>query len=160
MTVLYTKYNAENNALWTIYDKCVTLEHKSSLKSLGYICSSSQQYIVVVKIIHFCFMLKIIRILSKDHVPWRYLVNFLKLQLDNFKCLYDWFCGAGSRVVWKSIERFGNLSLEKYGILKWKMCRNPATIYLLFAVYGTNVGLVRFFYDKYFSLKDAIYPVY
>ncbi len=29
-------------------------------------------------------------------------------------------------MVWKSTERyFGNLSLEKYGILKWKMCRNP-----------------------------------
>uniref|UniRef100_A0A671QW84 M-protein, striated muscle-like n=1 Tax=Sinocyclocheilus anshuiensis TaxID=1608454 RepID=A0A671QW84_9TELE len=31
----------------------VTLEHKSSLKSLGYICSNSQQYIVWVKIINF-----------------------------------------------------------------------------------------------------------
>ncbi len=26
----------------------------------------------------------------------------------------------------KIYERFGDLSLEKYGILKWKMCRNPA----------------------------------
>ncbi len=47
MTVLYTKYKAENNALWSIYVK----------------------------------------------------------------------------MVWKSTERFWNLSLEKYGILKWKMCR-------------------------------------
>uniref|UniRef100_A0A671QK61 Kinesin light chain n=1 Tax=Sinocyclocheilus anshuiensis TaxID=1608454 RepID=A0A671QK61_9TELE len=47
----------------------VTLEHKSSLKSLGYICSNNQQYIVWVKIIDFSFMPKIIRILSKDHVP-------------------------------------------------------------------------------------------
>ncbi len=45
------------------------LEHKSSLKSLEYICSNSQQYIVWVKIINFSFMPKIIRILSKDHVP-------------------------------------------------------------------------------------------
>ncbi len=37
----------------------VTLEHKS----LGYICSNSQQYTVWVKIIHFSFMTKIIRIL-------------------------------------------------------------------------------------------------
>ncbi len=29
------------------------LEHKSSVKSLGYICSNSQKYIVWVKIIHF-----------------------------------------------------------------------------------------------------------
>ncbi len=47
----------------------VTLEHKTSLKSLGYICSDSQKYIVWVKIIDFSFMPKIIRILSKDHVP-------------------------------------------------------------------------------------------
>ncbi len=41
------------------------------------ISSNSQQYIVWVKIIHYSFMPKIIRILSKDHVPWRYLANFL-----------------------------------------------------------------------------------
>ncbi len=51
------------------YSTCVALEHKSSLKSLGYICSNSQQYIVWVKIINVYFMPKIIRILSKDHVP-------------------------------------------------------------------------------------------
>ncbi len=28
-------------------------------------------------------------------------------------------------MVSKSTETFGNLSLEKYGIFKWKMCRNP-----------------------------------
>ncbi len=47
----------------------VTLDHKCSLKSLGYVCSNSQKYIVWVKIIDFFFMLKIIRTLSKDHVP-------------------------------------------------------------------------------------------
>ncbi len=41
----------------------MTLEHKTGLKSLGYICSNSQQYIVWVKIIHFYFMPKVIRIL-------------------------------------------------------------------------------------------------
>ncbi len=55
----------------------VTLEHKTSLKSLGYICSNSQQYIVWVKIIHFSFMPKIISIFSKDHVPLIYSVNIL-----------------------------------------------------------------------------------
>ncbi len=45
----------------------VTLDHKTSLKSLGYICSKRQKYIVWVKIINFSFMPKIIRILSKDH---------------------------------------------------------------------------------------------
>ncbi len=46
----------------------VTLEHKSSLKSLGYIYSNSQKYIACVKIIHVSFMPKIIRTLTKDHV--------------------------------------------------------------------------------------------
>ncbi len=48
----------------------VTLEHKTSHKSLGYICRNSQQYIVWVKIIDFSFMAKIIRILSKDEDIW------------------------------------------------------------------------------------------
>ncbi len=47
----------------------VTLEHKTSLKSLGYICSNSHKYIVWVKIINVYFMPKIIRTLSKDYVP-------------------------------------------------------------------------------------------
>ncbi len=47
----------------------MTLDHKTSHKSLGYVCSNSQKYIVWVKIIDFSFMPKIIRILSKDHVP-------------------------------------------------------------------------------------------
>ncbi len=47
----------------------ITLDHKTNLKSLGYICSNSKKYIVRVKIINFSFMPKIIRILIKDHVP-------------------------------------------------------------------------------------------
>ncbi len=46
----------------------VTLDHKSSLKSLRCICSNSQKYIVWVKIIDFVMPI-IIRTLSKDHVP-------------------------------------------------------------------------------------------
>ncbi len=61
----------------TVLRPFVTLEHKTSLKSHGYICRNSQKYIVWVKIIAFSFMPKIIRILSKDHVPWRYFVNVL-----------------------------------------------------------------------------------
>ncbi len=55
----------------------VTMGHKTSLKSLRYICSDSQKYTAWVKIIDFSFMPKIIGILNKDHVPWRYFVNFL-----------------------------------------------------------------------------------
>ncbi len=54
--------------VWTY----VSLEHRTSLKSLEYICSNSQKYIVWVKIIY--FMPKIISILNKDHIPWRYFV--------------------------------------------------------------------------------------
>ncbi len=57
--------------------KYVTLDHKTSLKSHRYICSYSQKYIVWVKIIYFSFIPKIIRTLSKYHVPWRYFVHFL-----------------------------------------------------------------------------------
>ncbi len=52
----------------------VTLDHKSSLKSLEYVCSNSQIYILWVKMIYLSFMPKIIRILSKHHVPWKYFV--------------------------------------------------------------------------------------
>ncbi len=41
----------------------MSLEHKSSVKLLGYIYNNSQKYIVSVKIIDFYFMPKIIRIL-------------------------------------------------------------------------------------------------
>ncbi len=41
----------------------MSLEHKSSVESLGYIYSNSQKYIVLVKIIDISFMPKIIRVL-------------------------------------------------------------------------------------------------
>ncbi len=53
---------------WIFGNTCVTLEHKTSLKSLGYICSNNQQYIVWVKIINFSFMPKIIRILRSCYL--------------------------------------------------------------------------------------------
>ncbi len=46
-----------------VQTKYVSLDHKGSVKSLGYICSNSQQYIVWVKIIDFSFIPKIFRIL-------------------------------------------------------------------------------------------------
>ncbi len=52
----------------------VTLEHKSFNKSLVYICSNSQKYMGQNDIFVFA---KNHRTLSKDHIPWRYLVNFL-----------------------------------------------------------------------------------
>ncbi len=46
----------------------VILDHKTGLKSLGYICNNSQKYIVWVKIIYFSFMPKII--FSTKSVHW------------------------------------------------------------------------------------------
>ncbi len=46
----------------------VTLDHKTCLKSHGYVRSNSQQYIVCVIIIYFSFVTTFIRILSKEHV--------------------------------------------------------------------------------------------
>ncbi len=57
--------------IYYLYYLYVTLEHKTSHKSMGYMCSNSQKYIVWVNIIAFSVMPKIIMILSKDHVPWR-----------------------------------------------------------------------------------------
>ncbi len=48
-------------AIYFLNSIYVTLEHKTSLKSLGYIYSNNQKYILWVKIIDFCFMPKIIR---------------------------------------------------------------------------------------------------
>ncbi len=59
------------------YSIFVNLDHKTRLKSLGYICSNSQKYMVWVKIIDFSFMPKIFSSVCKDHVPWRYFVDVL-----------------------------------------------------------------------------------
>ncbi len=69
----------------------VTLDHKPSLKSLGYICSNSQKYIVWVKIIDFFFMPKIIRTLSnhlfhEDILIWS-TVNISKLNFWLVICI-------------------------------------------------------------------------
>ncbi len=92
----------------------MTLDHKTSLKSLGYIWSNSQKCIAWVKITF--FMPKIIRTLSKDHVPWRYFVNFLPqiravryddiYRMDEIKSLsfhimfYHLFCGVAKYIVY------------------------------------------------------------
>ncbi len=61
----------------------VTMDNKTSFKSHWYIYSNSQHYIVWAKMIHFSFMPKIIRMLSKDHVPWRYLyISYCQYNFD------------------------------------------------------------------------------
>ncbi len=70
----------------------MTLEHKSSFKSFVYICSNSQKCIVWVKIIDFSFMPKVIRILSKDHVPYIYFVNFLTYISKHLFLISNMYC--------------------------------------------------------------------
>jgi len=43
-------------------------------------------------------------------------------------------------VVWKIVWRCGNLCLEKYGFLKWKMCRN-------FALWSTLLSYIKYTAD-------------
>ncbi len=78
----------------------VTLEQKNSFKSLGYVCSNSQKYILWVKIIDLSFMPKIIRILSKDLVPWRYFVPL------NISKLHFWLviCTA-KNFIWATLKK-------------------------------------------------------
>ncbi len=76
----------------------VTLEHKTSLKSLGYICS--QQYIVWVKIMDFSFMPKIIRILRSCSVK-----IFCKFSTVNISKLNFWLliCIA-KNFIWTTLK--------------------------------------------------------
>ncbi len=53
----------------------VTLDHKTSLKSLSIFVAIAKKNIEWIKFIIIYFMAKIIRILIKDYVPWRYFVN-------------------------------------------------------------------------------------
>ncbi len=53
------------------------MEHKPVLSRWGIFVAIANNILYGFKIIHFYFMPKIISILSKDHVPLMYLVNFL-----------------------------------------------------------------------------------
>ncbi len=81
-------------------DAYVSLEHKHSLQSLGYICSNNQQNIVWVKIIHFSFMPKIIRILRSCSMK-----IFSKFPTINISKLHFWLliCIAKS-LIWTTLK--------------------------------------------------------
>ncbi len=79
----------------------VSLEHKSSHKQHRYVCSNSQQYIVWVKIIHFYFMPKIIRILRSCSMKisklnfWLVICiakNFIWTTLKMIFSIFRFFC--------------------------------------------------------------------
>ncbi len=60
---LYDIISSVEHILRPISVLFVTLGHKTGLKSRRHVCSSSQQYILWVRIIDFSFMPKITRIL-------------------------------------------------------------------------------------------------
>ncbi len=64
----------------------MTLEHESSLESLG-MCSNSQKYIVWVKIIIFLLMPKIIRILISCSMKIFPTVNISQLNFRLVACI-------------------------------------------------------------------------
>ncbi len=82
----------------------MTLDYKRSLKSLGYICSNNQKYIVWVIIIDFSLMPKIIRILSSCKCStvnisklnfWLVICiakNFIWTTLKMIFSIFRWFC--------------------------------------------------------------------
>ncbi len=107
----------------------VTLDHKTSLKSLGYICSNSQKYILWSKIIDFYFMPKIIRILSKAHVPWRFLnVNISKLNFCLVICIAKNFILNKNKLIYSAFRWCINLNFEKL-TLNW-FCGPGSQIWL------------------------------
>ncbi len=98
----------------------VTLEHKSSLKSLVYICSNNQQYIIWVTIIDFSFMPKIIRILRQCSMK-----NFCKFPTINISKLNFWLviCIA-KNFIWTTLKMI--FSIFRFfctlRFLKYKCC--------------------------------------
>ncbi len=85
----------------------MTLEHKTSLKLLEYVCSNSQKCILWVKMIDLSFMPNIIRILSimfqEDIFHRKYIktMHCQELYLGNFKSDFDFFFAS-------SDSRFSN----------------------------------------------------
>ncbi len=88
----------------------MSLEHKSSLKSLGYIRINSQKYIIWVKIIHFSFMPGIIRILrscSMKIFSTFPTINISKLNFCLVICIANYFIWTTLKMIF-SIFRFSN----------------------------------------------------
>ncbi len=67
---------------------------KTVLRRTGKFCINSQQYIVWIKIIDFSFMLKIIRILSKDQDN----------QISNRKYIKTLFLISNKNFIWTTLK--------------------------------------------------------
>ncbi len=95
----------------------MTVEHKSSLKSLGYICSNSQKYTVWVKIIHLYFMPKIIRIIrscSMKIFSTFPTVNISKLNFLLVICIAKNFISTTLKMIFSIFRFFCSLRFQIY----------------------------------------------
>ncbi len=93
----------------------VTLEHKTSLKSLGCIYRNSQKYIVWVKIIDFPFMPKIIRILRSCSMKIYCTfptVNISKLNFWLVICIAKNFIWTTLKMIFSIFRFFCTLRLQ------------------------------------------------
>ncbi len=115
----------------------MTLDHRTSLKSLGYICSNRQQYIVWVKIINFSFMPKIIRILRScsmkifSKFP---TINISKLNFWLVICIAKNFIWTTLKVIFSIFRFFCTLRFQIFKILSYhnKSYINGKIIYSAF----------------------------
>ncbi len=107
----------------------MSLEHKSSVKSLGYICRNSQKYIVWVRIIDFSVMPKIIRILRSCSMkifckcP---TINILKLNFWLLICIAVNFIWTTLKMIFSIFWFFCTLRFQIY-----KYCPIITTIHQL-----------------------------
>ncbi len=95
----------------------MTLEHKSSVESLGYIYNNSQKYIVWVKIIDFSFMPKIIRILRSCSMKIFYkfpTVNISKLNFWLVICIAKNFIWTTLKMIFSIFRFFCTLRFQIY----------------------------------------------
>ncbi len=102
LNIIRTEYRLllyVNSWLFSVY---VFLEHRRSHKQHSYICSNNQKYSVWVKIIHFYFMPKIIRILRSCSMK-----IFWKCPTVNISKLHFWLviCIA-KNFIWTTLKVF------------------------------------------------------
>ncbi len=98
--VIFTSLEIKSQVLLDGDETNVSLEHKSSLKSLEYICSNNQKYIVWVKIIIFYFMPKIIKILRSCSMNM-----FCKFPVVNISKLNFWLVICISKnFIWTTLK--------------------------------------------------------
>ncbi len=119
----------------------VTLEHKSSVKTLGYIYNNSQKYIVWVKIIDFTFTPKIIRILRSCSMKIFCIVNISKLNYWLLICIAKNFIWTTLKMIFSIFRFFCTL---RFQIFKYcPIITNHTSMEILF---------IQLLYDAYISI--------